>query len=60
LTRKGTVVTTILDLAGTALVIAAAFVVLGLGAALAAAGVACLLASWSLTATARARGGERL
>lgn len=49
LTGKGTVVTTILDLAGAALIIGAAFVVLGLGAALMVSGAACLVASWSLT-----------
>lgn len=45
--------TTILDIVGTALIVGAAFVVLGLGAALAAAGLALLVASWSLS------GGDR-
>lgn len=41
--------TTVLDITGAALVIGAAFVALGLAAALAVAGFACLVASWSLT-----------
>lgn len=40
--------TTMLDIVGGVLLVAAAFVLAGLGTALAVAGVGCLVASWSL------------
>jgi hypothetical protein len=42
-------VTTILDLVGAVFVVSAAFAALGLAAALAVAGCACLIASWSMS-----------
>lgn len=53
LTRKGSAVTTVLDIIGAGLIIAAAAVAFGLGAALLAGGAVCLAASWSLS-----RGGS--
>ena len=41
--------TTLLDVAAAVLLVAAAFVIAGLGAALGVAGVACLVVSWSLS-----------
>lgn len=40
--------TTLLDVLGMALIVAAAFVAAGPAAALAVAGVACLVTSWSM------------
>lgn len=51
---KGGAVTTVLDIVGVVLIVAAAAVVAGLGAALAVGGVSALVASWTLS-----RGGER-
>lgn len=50
--------TTFLDFVGAALIVSAAAVALGLGAALLTGGAACLFASWSLTRAPRRPGGD--
>ena len=51
--------TTVLDAAGALLLVAAAFVLFGLGAALGMAGVGLLLVSWTLSGRPLFEHGER-